>query len=77
MLFVVGDPGKTYPGSRGQKAPDPGSGSATLSISIALHQIISLVYLLLPVVLLHASQMAEDDVLYPGGYKEMSSILAD
>jgi len=32
---------------------------------------------LLPVVLLHASQMAEDDVLYPGGHKEMSSILAD
>jgi hypothetical protein len=26
----IRDPEKTYPGSRGQKAPDPGSGSATL-----------------------------------------------
>ncbi len=26
----IRDPEKTYPGSRGQKAPNPGSGSATL-----------------------------------------------
>jgi hypothetical protein len=34
--FGIRDPEKTYPGSRGQKAPDPGSGSATLQISIIL-----------------------------------------
>jgi hypothetical protein len=28
--FEIRDPEETYSGSRGQKAPDPGSGSATL-----------------------------------------------
>ncbi len=33
MGFGIRDPEKPYPGSRVKKAPDPGSGSATLALT--------------------------------------------